>query len=281
MSTVLSSSGAAAATGNKFLWGAVGVLGASTLALGATLLYQHNSIAPVDAPLEVVAIRSPAPSTPAASEPVDVSEKSGIPQALPAATPSASAKPDSKVLPAPVSHGQATSKVAPHPKVVKAQAPAAKSQAGVQVATGTAVTVPPVVVPAPVQLPAKVVCAHCGVVETVTPIQRESANPSGAGAVAGAVLGGLVGNQFGGGDGKALATIAGVLGGGWAGNTVEKRLKKDTVYLIEVRMEDGSLRSIEQATSTSVGQHVTVEGNSITPARSPSERNPAPFNSAS
>lgn len=250
MSTVLSSSGAAAATGNKFLWGAVGVLGASTLALGATLLYQHNRVAQVEAPLELVAILSPAPS----------------------------AKPDAKTLPAPASQGPVVAKVMPHPKPVKV--PVAKPEAVVPAATSTAVAVSPAALPAPAPAPAKVVCAQCGVVEAVTPIQRESANPSGAGAVAGAVLGGLVGNQFGGGDGKALATIAGVLGGGWAGNTVEKRLKKDTVYLVEVRMEDGSLRSIEQATSASVGQRVTVEGNSITPARSPSERNPAPFHSA-
>lgn len=276
MSTVLSSSGAVAATGNKFLWGAVGVLGASTLALGSTLLYQHNRVAQAEAPLELVAILSPASS--ALADQVDGAGKAGNSQTLPAATPAASAKPEAKTLPAPASLGHVVAKVTPHPKPVKV--PAAKPEAVVPAVTGTAVAVSPAVLPAPAPAPAKVVCAQCGVVEAVTPIQRESANPSGAGAVAGAVLGGLVGNQFGGGDGKALATIAGVLGGGWAGNTVEKRLKKDTVYLVEVRMEDGSLRSIEQATSASVGQHVTVEGNSITPARSPSERNPAPFHSA-
>lgn len=278
MSTVLSSSGAVAATGNKFLWGAVGVLGASTLALGATLLYQHNRVAQAEAPLELVAILSPASS--ALADPVDGAGKAGNSQTLPAATPAASAKPEAKTLPAPASLGHVVAKVTPHPKPVKV--PAAKPEAVLPAVTGTAVAVSPAVLPAPAPAPApaKVVCAQCGVVEAVTPIQRESANPSGAGALAGAVLGGLVGNQFGGGDGKALATIAGVLGGGWAGNTVEKRLKKDTVYLIEVRMEDGSLRSIEQATSASVGQHVTVEGNSITPTRSPSERNPAPFHSA-
>ncbi|MFM2253601.1 MAG: hypothetical protein RJB68_1938, partial [Pseudomonadota bacterium] len=98
-----------------------------------------------------------------------------------------------------------------------------------------------------------------------------------AGAVAGAVLGGLVGNQFGGGDGKALATIAGVLGGGWAGNTVEKRLKKDTVYQVDVRMEDGSLRTVEQSTAPTIGQAVTLDGNRISPASAASDRNSGAF----
>jgi outer membrane lipoprotein SlyB len=106
----------------------------------------------------------------------------------------------------------------------------------------------------------------CGTVESVTPIQREAAAGSGVGAVAGAVLGGLLGNQVGGGDGKTIATVIGAIGGGWAGNTVEKRMKKETVYQVEVRMEDGSTRSVEQSSAPAVGSRVTVEGNVISPA---------------
>ena len=43
-------------------------------------------------------------------------------------------------------------------------------------------------------------------------------HPVGTGV--GAVLGGLLGNQVGGGNGKKLATVAGVLFGGYAGNEV-------------------------------------------------------------
>lgn len=43
-------------------------------------------------------------------------------------------------------------------------------------------------------------------------------NPVGTGM--GAVVGGLLGNQVGGGNGKKLATVAGVLLGGYAGNEV-------------------------------------------------------------
>lgn len=259
MSNVVTHSGATAA-GNKVLWAAIGVLGVSTLALGAVVLRHQMGPAEPEKPLEVVAIHSPATPVPVASAQAPTAT------IVPAAT---SAVSDKKLPSAHAKYAQVAPKSIANSGSSSVSAPVATPVAGVPVASS-----------APVKLPAKVVCATCGVVESVTPIQRESSNPSGAGAVAGAVLGGLVGNQFGGGDGKTLATIAGVLGGGWAGNTVEKRMKKDTVYMVEVRMEDGSVRTIEQASSASVGQHVTVEGNSITPARSPAERNPAPFNSA-
>ena len=104
-------------------------------------------------------------------------------------------------------------------------------------------------------------CANCATVEAATPIQRESAG-SGVGAVAGGVLGAVVGNQVGGG-GKTAATILGALGGGWAGNEVEKRIKKVTVYDVRVRMEDGATRSFELATPVASGAKVTVEGNGL------------------
>jgi uncharacterized protein YcfJ len=43
------------------------------------------------------------------------------------------------------------------------------------------------------------------------------------GAVIGALVGGLVGSQVGGGDGKKLATVAGAVGGGFAGREIDRR----------------------------------------------------------
>ena len=43
------------------------------------------------------------------------------------------------------------------------------------------------------------------------------------GAIIGAVVGGLLGNQVGGGDGKKLATVAGAVGGGFAGREIDRR----------------------------------------------------------
>jgi uncharacterized protein YcfJ len=47
-------------------------------------------------------------------------------------------------------------------------------------------------------------------------------NPtSGAGALMGAIAGGAIGNQIGGGSGRALATMAGVMGGAIMGDKIE------------------------------------------------------------
>lgn len=43
------------------------------------------------------------------------------------------------------------------------------------------------------------------------------------GAVAGALIGGLLGNQVGGGDGRKAATVAGLVGGAYAGRAIDRR----------------------------------------------------------
>lgn len=43
------------------------------------------------------------------------------------------------------------------------------------------------------------------------------------GMVAGALIGGLLGNQVGGGDGRKVATVAGLVGGGYAGRQIDRR----------------------------------------------------------
>ncbi len=47
--------------------------------------------------------------------------------------------------------------------------------------------------------------------------------PNYIGIGTGAVIGGLIGNQIGGGNGKKLATVAGVIGGGMIGNEIANR----------------------------------------------------------
>jgi len=49
------------------------------------------------------------------------------------------------------------------------------------------------------------------------------AQPNYVGIGTGAVIGGLIGNQVGGGNGKKLATVAGVIGGGIIGNEIANR----------------------------------------------------------
>jgi outer membrane lipoprotein SlyB len=125
------------------------------------------------------------------------------------------------------------------------------------------------------QPPRAVACATCGTVESAVAVQRqgkvngvEVGNTTiGIGTVAGGVLGGVLGNQVGGGNGKTAMTVLGAAGGAYAGNAVEKNMKKVTVYQMRVRMNNGSIRTIEQASPVAAGSSVVVEGNSLRLAR--------------
>lgn len=110
----------------------------------------------------------------------------------------------------------------------------------------------------------KPICANCGVVVSVTMVEV-AGKGSGLGVVAGGVVGGLVGNQVGDGRGKDLATLAGVVGGAFAGNAIEKNAKKSKRYDIVVKMEDGSERTLSQATEPNLasGQKVKVENDAV------------------
>ena len=90
--------------------------------------------------------------------------------------------------------------------------------------------------------------------------QRAEAHGSGVSIAAGAVVGGLLGNHFGGGNGRSLATLPGAVGGGYAGNEIEKRSRKTTVTAVRVRMSNGSVRTFTEAGSTRrrSGQYVKV-----------------------
>lgn len=214
-----------APSGNKPLWAAVGILGVAVLGMGGTMLYNQQKAQTPAASTSTVAVAAPQATKPAAAPSAadDLVEK---PVAAPA-------------KPAP----EATKKVVkPVPKPAPTPAPANAGAA-----------------PAPSPRPAVQVCQVCGSVESVTPIER-SAPASGVGAVAGGVLGAVVGNQIGSGSGRTAATILGAVGGGFAGNAVEKHVKKETVYQVGVRMDDGSRRVIEVSQAPSVGSQVTLEG---------------------
>jgi uncharacterized membrane protein YebE (DUF533 family) len=55
------------------------------------------------------------------------------------------------------------------------------------------------------------------------PAPRSAPQPNYIGIGTGAVIGGLIGNQVGGGNGKKLATVAGIIGGGYLGNQMINR----------------------------------------------------------
>jgi outer membrane lipoprotein SlyB len=151
-----------------------------------------------------------------------------------------------------------------------ASRPAAPVVAAVQappVAPPAAPVAPPVaprVAQAPVEraAPPVAVCRNCGVVESVQAVKVKG-DGSGVGAVAGGVLGGVVGNQFGSGNGRAAMTVLGAVGGGFAGNEAEKHVKAKTVYSVRVRMDDGSLRTLQQSQAPATGARVQVEGSTL------------------
>ncbi len=126
-----------------------------------------------------------------------------------------------------------------------------------------------VVTPRPPVVVAQNVCHTCGVVESSVAVQRQGQvngignSEIGLGTVAGGVLGAVLGNQVGGGSGKTAATVLGAAGGAYAGNRVEKNMKKVTVYEVRIRMNDGNYRTIEQANAIAAGTRVVVEGNSV------------------
>ena len=101
-------------------------------------------------------------------------------------------------------------------------------------------------------------CRDCGTVQAVKLEKRKGEG--------GAVAGGLIGNQFGKGDGKTLATVGGAVAGGFVGNEVQKRVTTKDVWITQIKMRDGSLRTFEHDAQPGwkTGQVVKVQGTSVT-----------------
>lgn len=85
-------------------------------------------------------------------------------------------------------------------------------------------------------------CKNCGTVRSVNAVKVKGQS-SGGGAVAGGLVGGLLGNQIGHGSGRAVATVAGVAGGAYAGNEIEKNAKSGYVWKVAVDMDYGERRT--------------------------------------
>lgn len=106
------------------------------------------------------------------------------------------------------------------------------------------------------------ICTHCGTVESVK-AEKQKGEATGLGAVGGAVVGGVVGHQVGNGNGKKAMTVLGAVGGGLAGHEIEKHARATTVYHVQLRMDDGSTRTITQNTAPTVGARVELQGNEL------------------
>jgi outer membrane lipoprotein SlyB len=107
-------------------------------------------------------------------------------------------------------------------------------------------------------------CSSCGTVVAISEVKQEG-HGTGIGAVGGAVAGGVIGNQFGSGGGRTAMTLLGALGGGLAGNSVEKHLRTTTSYSVRVRMENGKMRyfTYHQPPPFQQGERVRVENGTL------------------
>jgi outer membrane lipoprotein SlyB len=94
----------------------------------------------------------------------------------------------------------------------------------------------------------------------VTAIEKPG-EASGGGAVIGGVLGGVLGHQVGGGRGKDVATVAGALGGAYAGHQIEKSKSRSLTWEVRVKLEDGTHRTMryEAEPAFRVGDRVRIE----------------------
>ncbi|GIL05213.1 MAG: hypothetical protein BroJett031_17330 [Betaproteobacteria bacterium] len=189
---------------------ALSVIGASALAAVA-LINGHVAARHLAGAEQAVVASAPAPQTPAAAD---------------------AAPPPTVAAPAPASKPAA-------PKRVAKPAPAP-----VAAATPATTTVPAAPMPPP---PAAPVCRDCGTVTAIREVQTPG-SANGVGAIAGGVVGGVIGNQIGKGSGRDAARILGAIGGAVAGHQIEKHARTTTRYDIEVRMDDGQLRTISRST---------------------------------
>jgi hypothetical protein len=219
----------------KALWAVIGLLAAAVVALGGVLLHRQGP--------ETAAASAPPPAVLAAASPRAPDDFRLDAMPVPAPPPLMAAAP----VQAPIRAPEPAFAPAPMQAIQPGPAPGA---ANVPVASAP---------------PAPPPCAVCGHVESVRPVQR--AQPTtGVGAVAGGVVGGVVGNQFGHGNGRVATTVLGAVGGGFAGNAVEKHVRKVTVYQVGVRMQNGTLRTVETKTAPPIGKPVTLKGNQLRPA---------------
>jgi len=98
----------------------------------------------------------------------------------------------------------------------------------------------------------------CGVVQSMRYVE-EKGQGSGLGLIAGGVAGGVLGHQIGSGRGNTVATIAGAGVGAYAGNQVEKNVKKKTYWAVAIKMDNGSTRNFTYTNKPGVSEGERVK----------------------
>jgi len=107
-----------------------------------------------------------------------------------------------------------------------------------------------------------------GVVQSIQETQKDSTTGSVVGAIGGAVVGGLLGSTIGGGTGQTIATAVGGIGGSMAGSAVGSKAGAETVWVVNIRFEDGIDRAVtvRDRPSYRPGDRVRVDNGAVFPA---------------
>lgn len=106
------------------------------------------------------------------------------------------------------------------------------------------------------------ICNDCGVVASVKQESRKGKG-SGVGAIGGAVAGGVVGSKT---TDSTIGTVGGAAVGGLLGNEIERRIKKEKVWVTRVTLKDGRTRKFETASRPDdwrAGSVVEVDGSRL------------------
>lgn len=105
--------------------------------------------------------------------------------------------------------------------------------------------------------------ARVGTVESIRSQTVQNSNAT-VGTIGGALIGGLLGNQVGQGSGRTAATVVGAAGGAYAGNRLAAG-NTSLVWIIGIRYDDGSLATVQQASTPAVriGDRVRVSNNGM------------------
>lgn len=108
-------------------------------------------------------------------------------------------------------------------------------------------------------------CPDCGTVESVKVEERKGKAGAG-GMILGGVGGAILGRQVGGGTGKDIATVAGAVGGAYAGKKIEEKMKAHKVWVVTVAQPDGTRRAFEfdQDPGFKAGERVRPAGDTLT-----------------
>ncbi len=107
-------------------------------------------------------------------------------------------------------------------------------------------------------------CADCGRVTSVS-VAEKPGDSNAAGVIAGGVIGGVLGHQISKGRGKDLATIAGVVGGAYAGKKIQESSNASKVWTVGVKYPDGRIShfDFDHDPGFVIGDSVKNSGSSV------------------